>query len=131
MYSIRAAVGFLVLSLALAACTATGETSTADPFASYDRVQSGVGDAALLTGTLVLDQGCLYADSDGQRWLPVFPAAGTQWDATAQTLTVDGRTAALGKTVELGGGTAQAEIITSAPEGCDRSQIWLVVSVGT
>jgi hypothetical protein len=130
MFSIRVAAGLLVPALALAACTAGGESSAADPFATYERSQPGVGDAALLAGTLVLDQGCLYADSDGQRWLPVFPSGGTEWDATTQTLTMDGRAAVLGRTTEFGGGTAQADVIASAPEGCDRSRIWLVVSVG-
>ncbi len=151
MHAIRAATGLVILSLAIAACTTGGqtpvegpmespvessvespvETSAAAPFAAYDRSEPGVGDAALLTAILVLDRGCLYADSEGRRWLPVFPAAGTEWDAAARTLTMDGRTAVLGQTVELGGGTARADVITSAPEGCDRSRVWLVVSVGS
>ncbi|MEV0621909.1 hypothetical protein AB0I81_51920 [Nonomuraea sp. NPDC050404] len=131
MYSIRAAAGLLILPLVLIACTTGGEPTAAAPFATYDRSRPGVGDAALMTATLVMDRGCLYADGDGQRWLPVFPAAATEWDAAARTLTVDGRTVALGRSTELGGGTARAEIITSAPQGCDRSRIWLVVSVGT
>ncbi|MGI5286130.1 hypothetical protein ACQEVF_22720 [Nonomuraea polychroma] len=113
----------------LTAC-GQGPSQATNAFAGYHRSDPNAGDAALLEGTLVLDDGCLYADSDGQRWLPVFPAEETRWDAKAQTLTLGGSSAVVGERSGFGGGEADATIIAFAPDGCDRSKVWLVTSLG-
>ncbi len=63
------------------------------------------GDGAAISGTLVLEDGCLYLRNGAQRILPLFPWPGTRWDPERQTLTVfEELTLRIGQNVSAGGG---------------------------
>jgi hypothetical protein len=93
------------------------------------------GNAALISGTLVLEDGCLYLRSGADRLLPTFPWPGTEWDAASQTLTIFGRQRfRVGQPVEAGGGfvtpdrgranaeTIQRMFVVPRPQ-CDTSRV--------
>jgi hypothetical protein len=80
------------------------------------------GDAALISGTLVLEDGCLYLrGADGGRILPTFPWPGTQWDAASQTVTIHARQRyRVGQRLEAGGGFVTSDTGRSDPEVIQR-----------
>jgi hypothetical protein len=93
------------------------------------------GDAALIRGTLALEDGCLYLRTGEDRLLPTFPWPGTEWDAATQTLSIFGRQRfRVGDQVEAGGGfvtsdtrpveaeTIQRLLVVPRPQ-CDVSRV--------
>jgi hypothetical protein len=80
------------------------------------------GDAALIRGTLALEDGCLYLrDADGGRTLPTFPWPGTSWDEASQTLRIFGRQRfRVGDMVEAGGGFVTRDSGPNDPEVIQR-----------
>ena len=73
---LRRVLALGALGLLTCACASTAPSATAAPtpifFPRHD--VSGALPDALLSGTLVHDDGCLLVESDGLRWLPVWPA---------------------------------------------------------
>jgi hypothetical protein len=139
------------LLLPLLALTACGErqqpaapdaaTAASDPVLAADSPvaltpYAQEGDAALIRGTLALEDGCLYLrDGAGGRLLPTFPWPGTNWDAATRTLTIFGRQRfRVGDQLEAGGGfvtpdagardseAIQRLLVTPRPQ-CDTSRV--------
>lgn len=94
----QGAISSAVLTVLLVACAASSipsatETPFVRPSLPAHLVASPLvlhpwneaGDGALLTGRLVLEDGCLYVVSDdsNERWVPSFPYPGTDWDGTS------------------------------------------------
>lgn len=119
-------IAAVVLAVAwLAACANPAGTSTMESadglsYASYEATEEGVGDAAILKGTVQDHEGCLTVqEAETQtEYVPVFPNAAT----IATSLRA-------GDDVELGGG-AQDGIPeeVNVPEECSTSgPYWIVV----
>lgn len=90
-------------------------TPAPDTVAVYEPQGTG-GDAALLTGTLALQDGCTYVvDQNGTTWLPIF-ARGVTADGT--TLTYGGQTYTYGSSVSLTGGQSGAGPAETIPAAC-------------
>ncbi|MBG6181567.1 hypothetical protein [Arthrobacter sp. CAN_A1] len=119
--------------------TPSGEPSRTTPVASglpvatYTPFGEG-GDAALLTGTLVLEDGCLYIEaSDSSRVLAYFPDTAVSW--SDDVLSFFGTDYALGQEIAVGGGESvvpgPVENQTSffAPETCESDSQWIVSQV--
>jgi hypothetical protein len=116
--------------LALAGCGPAPETrdsplsAASDPILAADSPvaltpYAQEGDAALIRGTLVLEDGCLYLRNGETRILPTFPWPGTSWDAAMQTLTIFGRQRyRVGERIEAGGG-----FMGSDAEGTDAEAV--------
>lgn len=97
----------LPLLAAVAACSGTGEgtaarqdeaaTASSDPILSPNSPVALTpywpeGGAAMISGRLMLEGGCLYLrQADGRRLLPTFPWPGTHWEPKDETLTIFGR----------------------------------------
>lgn len=63
------------------------------------------GNAALIRGRLVLEEGCLYLRIGNNRVLPTFPWPGTRWNPSTQTLNIfDRYSFRVGDQIEAGGG---------------------------
>ena len=99
-----------------------------DTVAVYQPQGTG-GDAALLTGTLTLRDGCTYVvDENGTTWLPIF-ARGVTADDT--TLTYGGETYPYGSTVSLTGGQSGAGPTDAIPASCSTdAAAWRVTPPG-
>lgn len=97
--------------------------------------QSDVADSASLSGTLRIENGCLYvATADGSRVLPAFLTARTDWDAGAGRLAVGERSFAPGDRVLLGGSMSSAgadslQWVRPPAAYCDIARIWITVSI--
>src|SRR5690625_1521793 len=123
-----------VAAIGLTACaspTTPPEADTDSPAASYVRTSDwGEGDAALLEGTVALENGCLtVVDDAGQIIVPVFPTD-FAWDADSGELSGFGHTFSVGESVSMGGGyhdapPSSAEYI---PNGCEGAQYFMVYS---
>jgi len=93
---------------------------------------------ALMTGTLVVRDGCLYVETPGYapdggsaHWLPILPERTTRWDGS--TLTLGDETHRVGDEVSLGGGvvsepTSPSDLSATEgiPEACSADYAWLV-----
>jgi hypothetical protein len=111
----------LLSCLVLSACS----SPVPEDVAVYQPTGSG-GPEALLVGTLVRVDGCVYVDDEfGDRWLPVFPSGSVAW--SDHDLMLFGRPYQLGDPIGLGGGEFGDH--GSIPAACD-SEIgrWGVVS---
>ncbi len=95
-----------------------------DAVAVYEPQGTG-GDAALLTGTLTLRDGCTYVvDDAGTTWVPIF-ARGVAGDTT--TLTYGGRNYVYGSTVSLTGGESEVLPEDTIPASCSADvKTWRV-----
>lgn len=124
----------LVLAVALltSGCGDNGSPSTdstsVSGVATYESTGTG-GDAALLTGTVAFDDGCLYVEADGGRVLPVFPV--DEVETADNTLTYGQDEYSDGDQIDLGGGTLSrtSEVLAAAamPDGCtSEDRYWLV-----
>lgn len=97
--------------------------------------QSDVADTASLSGTLRVENGCLYVvTADGARVLPAFLTARTDWDTRAGRLAVGGRSFAAGDRVVLGGsmsaaGATSLRWIRPPAMSCDTARIWITGSI--
>ncbi|MBG6189305.1 hypothetical protein IWX64_000225 [Arthrobacter sp. CAN_A212] len=95
------------------------------PLATYSDPDDA-GDAAGISGRLVLEEGCVYLTSPefSERWVPVFRAeAEPEW--RDGTLIFDGEEYSGDETVGLGGsewGGDDADL--SIPDACDDSPRW-------
>jgi len=118
----RVAAGILMLALvgALSACVGAPPPDDVATYA-YD----GAGSDALLTGTLVREDGCTYLDDEfGERWLPIFPRDGLSW--TDDALISGSQAYPLGGEARLGGGEGGRDV-ADVPEACAPSAGgWLV-----
>lgn len=119
--------------------TPSGEPSRMTPMASESPVATYTpfgegGGAALLTGTLVLEDGCLYIEiSDSSRVLAYFPDTAVSWSDSV--LSLFGSDYALGQEIAVGGGESvvpgPVENQTSffAPETCQSDSQWIVSQI--
>lgn len=89
--------------------------------------EEGVGDAAMLVGTLMLEDGCLYVREEAptlepRRVLPVFPRT-VRWDEARQVVILGKHEVPIGAGVTLGGGELHpaSNVIEVAPDTCDSS----------
>ena len=120
--------------LTLAGCAAEGRgpmpgTTPADlPFATYERTGEG-GDAALLTGTLELRDGCVVVAADvADPVVPVLPST-AEWDAVEQVVVVEGHRFAMGSVVAWGGGfTTGAPAVARRPSTCPQGAEYFLAS---
>ncbi|MHA7277672.1 hypothetical protein ACX80O_14300 [Arthrobacter sp. Hz1] len=113
--------------------TPTTPVAAGSPLATYTPFGEG-GDAALLTGTLVLEDGCLYIEaSDTTRVLAYFPDTAVSW--SDGVLSFFGTDYELGQEISVGGGGSivpgPVENPTSffAPETCEPDSQWTVSQV--
>lgn len=97
----------------------------------------GNGMEALLTGTLVERDGCLYLETPGYApdgrsayWLPILPESTTRWDGT--TLTLGDESHRVGDEVSLGGGVSSEPTspddlsgMEGIPDACSTEYAWL------
>lgn len=91
--------------LVLAGCGAEPEKAPLDapiPFVTHHVDKDAGMPAAEVRGTLVLPDGCLMVDLEGDVYPLVLPDVAT-WDEQAQEVTIDGRTFAVGDEVSWGG----------------------------
>lgn len=154
----------ILLSFAASACSATGNQTTdandlqmpeSPATTTSERPSSAIASSrskvvlptyedepgqaslqALVEGTLDVDGPCLYLATEADRYLPIWPASKTQWNADANTLRFDGYTYRVGETIKLGGGEIRSEpagpgfgsmVSGTAPASdCDTSLGWLV-----
>jgi hypothetical protein len=63
--------------------------------------------AALVTGTLAIQDGCLVLNAGETVYLVIWPP-GTSWEDASDTVLVDGRIARVGESVTLDGGEGEA-----------------------
>lgn len=123
------AVAALVLTVTLAACSPSGDTSD---LAIRPSSGSAGGDSALLTGVLRHQDGCTFVDPTASGpVVPVFAEGTVSW--SGDTLTFSGALSSEGKmvagdTVSLSGGAAQGIAEDwSIPDGCRTySTFWHV-----
>lgn len=95
------------------------------------------GGAAMISGRLVIEGGCLYLrDADGGRILPTFPWPGTQWQPETGRISIFGRiNVGVGEQLTAGGGFAtqagadsgnaaalQRMLVVPRPQ-CDTSRV--------
>lgn len=101
------------------------------PLATYPTDGSGLGNAALLTGTLGLEGDCLYVtDVVGTRYILALPQGYATWDGTTLVLD-DGQVVPVGDNLAVGGGVAAlAAPDIAVPAGCAEGEvIWQGVSL--
>src|SRR3954453_12887102 len=104
----------LVVAVVLAASACgDGGSPRSGAIATYESTGTG-GDAALLTGTVAFEDGCLYVEADGKRWLPVFPV--DEVEAGENTLTYGAHNYGNGDQVDLRGGalSRDSEVVPDA-----------------
>ncbi|MBG6191826.1 hypothetical protein IWX64_002793 [Arthrobacter sp. CAN_A212] len=113
--------------------TPTTTVAAGSPLATYTPAGEG-SDAALLTGRLVLDDGCLYIEAPGSpRVLPYFPNTDTSF--ADGMLSFFGTDYALGQEIALGGGGSSGSIPVDGtdgyytPESCESDSQWIVSQV--
>lgn len=101
------------------------------PLATYPTDGSGLGNAALLTGTLSLEGDCLYVtDVVGTRYILALPEGYATWDGTSLVLD-DGQVVAVSDNLAVGGSEATLPAADIAvPAGCAEGEvIWRGVSL--
>lgn len=123
----------MVAGAALLLSSCSTPPGSADGLTTYGSRGSGAYHDALMVGTLVMEDGCLYvrsADAD-ERWLPVFPADGVRWDGRTLTFRAAGHE--VGDRVELPGGAVTEPTSPNpvpaeydVPAVCSTEFVWLV-----
>ncbi|CAQ02403.1 hypothetical protein ACR8AL_12795 [Clavibacter sepedonicus] len=140
--AVAAALGAL-----LAGCATSPAEAPADAAAAASPVpgsaeiatyrDDGDGMEALLTGTLVERDGCLYLETPGYapdggsaHWLPILPERTTRWDGT--TLALGDESHRVGDEVSLGGGVSSEPTspydlsgMEGIPDACSTEYAWL------
>lgn len=115
--------------LSLASCTESETLVDPDsPVASYSWSRSDGGMDALVSGYLLLLDGCLVISSTedavdaGSIVVPVFSRSYGSWDVETQRLTYDPITYDLGAYVEFGGGFVDYDTLSNLdlPDACAR-----------
>ncbi len=126
--------------LVLAACGG-GPAPDDEPYVPRHAAPFGIGDAALLQGTAVYEDGCLFiVAGDGTRYLPLWPVDALlgMINSEPAILGPDGELLvesgdAFVDIVELGGSEATAEraaeILGDIPERCANDRFWVVGDV--
>jgi hypothetical protein len=116
-----------LLCAAMTGCSAASPDSSPAPvpapgLVTRDASSDEVALAALATGTLVLDNGCIQLDNGV---VPVFPEEDARWDGT--TLTWKGDAYLIGDTITLGGGEYTEELSDKiVPPECGAGRGWAV-----
>lgn len=122
----------ILLGAFAAAALACGSDSDAEdapyeltgPFAIHEGLSTDASNAALLTGTLALQDGCLYIDHQFGRQMPVFPRD-TRWNEPNQSITIGAVTVAVGQAIGLGGGEGSTNPGLT-PAACQPSgNVWI------
>lgn len=98
-------------------------------------VSNGFSDAALVSGVLVVRDGCVYlergtpGEAGADLVLPLFPEGTTSWDGA--TLTTGDEVHALGERVQFGGGSVSEPTSSrdlsdrpGIPDACDTTNAW-------
>ena len=105
------------------------------PFGTYDLpLMVASQPQALVTGTLILETGCIHLMSEGQRYALLFPAQFTDYLPVHQVFFILGHSVTLGTEIKTNGGYFSAsdlskmKLIDQVPEGCVTDQI---VMIGT
>ena len=119
---VRTAMLLLAVAVAMPSC-GPSQDPPAD-IAHYEPRERG-GMEALLEGTLVREEGCVYVDdSFGVRWIPIFPNKDLAWHD--DELHAGGKEYRLGGPVALTGGESTVDR-HQVPETCDGTlSAWLV-----
>ncbi len=119
-------LGIVAVAAALAGCASPGGTA---PFITHP--DSGSGMDALVAGTLVLREGCLFLVTDTEEYVPTLPRS-TQWVSPA-SVRLGGTVFTVGERVEWGGGElgtvaqARADGGYTVPDACpDEPLVWRV-----
>lgn len=124
----------IVAAIALGGCSESTppDADTESPAASYVRTSDwGEGDAALLEGTVALENGCFtVVDDAGQVIVPIFPTD-FRWNVESRSLSGFGHTFSEGDSVSLGGGFTGSppSVAEHVPSSCDGSEFFIVHSV--
>lgn len=119
----RSSIAVLGACLGLTACIQSGPVVNEAAW----RTQAGEGGTtAQLVGTLVEADGCLYVDTEDQRYLPIFEGE-PRWTDDGQ-LSAGGHFYSTGSAVTLGGGEAiPRSVAATVPDACDASRTWWLV----
>ncbi|MDP9822840.1 hypothetical protein [Nocardioides massiliensis] len=110
--------GTVMLLLAFGAGIAISHAGSGNPVATY------AGDVptflAGASGTLVLEDGCLYLRGQGTRRLPIFHDEEVAWNRDSQELTYLGEKYRLGDYIDLMGGVMDLREVGGLrlPRGC-------------
>lgn len=119
-------VAALVLAYAAAGCGDGAAAEVARHVGTYDATGEG-GDAALLEGTVGLDDGCFLVETASrERFLVAFPRDEVAWRDGG--LRYAGTTYAAGDRIALGGGTGAERPVPSACRGAHESLPWWTVA---
>jgi hypothetical protein len=116
--------------LLLLACSPTPSTG---PLVLYRA--SAVTHQALVRGSLLLEDGCLYIVSpEGERWIAAFPSPGTRWNPEQLAVHVGIETVRLGERRRFSGGEVRnrkptIDWMTPPAESCKGSSVWMVSAV--
>ncbi len=118
-------LGAALLVVLLAGCGSAGESR--EDTATYPPADSAGGNAALLTGALTSQSGCLVlVDDFGTTWIPVFPADARWRDDQVE---LGSGSVRVGGDAQLPGGEASSPGAEwKVPESCPSSApYWVVV----
>jgi len=104
--------------------------AAASPLLTYDAPPNAVFHAQGVSGTLTVEEGCLYLRSGAQRFLLIFPAAMTRWDQAAQQVDFAGRRLSIGEQVEFRGSARTNRDPAGLPSdrraGCDDTNTFAI-----
>lgn len=115
MRRLLAVVGLTAAALALTACV-----PSSGPLAMQPRAEAWHD--ALLTGTLHIDDACVWVETPDADYIPVFPVGVARMEAGKL---VYGHTWSDGDTIDIGGGEArEAADDWYIPEGCADALLW-------
>ncbi len=130
-----------VAACLLGGCSAGGEAEAEaeaeaeyGPAVVYEDTPSDTGNAALLTGILAVDDGCLVVESEVGTYLILWPASSTSFDSQSGSITWNEvERGQVNSEVSLGGGESSStasSLRLIVPDGCDEDRpSWLVPSM--
>ncbi|KRB37206.1 hypothetical protein [Microbacterium sp. Root180] len=109
------AAGVAAVALGLTGCVPTG-----GPLAMQPRAEAWHD--ALLTGTLHIDDDCVWVETADAAYVPVFPVGSARMEAGRLLY---GATWSDGDTIDIGGGEApEAGADWYIPDGCPDALLW-------
>jgi hypothetical protein len=128
----------VTLTAVLAACGGSGSSEDDTPGPVIPLYRAGEGNpelGALIRRRLAVEGPCLFVDSEGSRFLPIFPhTAEIAWDHEAGLLHFGDRTYRPGDSIGVGGGAMSASFRlddsrrdwVQEPElSCEFDIVWL------
>ncbi len=120
-----AAALLALTGVTIAACGNDGATDL--PYAVYAGEPNG--DAALLQGTLALEDGCLYVTTEGGQAYLAFAEGTASWDTAASRLTIGDIAAVPGDVVHFGGSALSTPVedydwVVPPGENCITTSLW-------